>query len=49
MEVGGHRKIGRSKLRWSDVIEKDMKEKGVQIEETQDRRTWIMKTHETNW
>ena len=29
MEVGGHRKIGRPKLRWSDVIRKHMKEKGV--------------------
>ena len=32
MEVGGHRKIGRPKLRWSDVIRKDMKEKQVRIE-----------------
>ena len=24
MEVGGHRKIGRPKLRWSDVTRKDM-------------------------
>ncbi len=31
MEVGGHRKIGRPKLRWSGVIRKDMKEKGVKI------------------
>ena len=28
--MDGHRKIGRSKLRWSDVIRKYMKEKGVQ-------------------
>ena len=28
MEVGGHRKIGRPKLRWSDVIRKNMKKKG---------------------
>ena len=27
MEVGGHRKIGRPKLRWSDVIRKDMKDR----------------------
>ena len=27
------------KLRWSDVIRKDMKEKGVKIVEAQDRRT----------
>ena len=39
MEVGGHGKIGRPKLRWSDVIEKTYKEKGVQREEAQDRRT----------
>ena len=44
MEVGGHRKIGRPKLRWSDVTRKDMKEKGVKIEEAQDRRTWRLKT-----
>ena len=25
MEVGGHGKMGRPKLRWSDVIRKDMK------------------------
>ena len=40
MEVDGHRKIGRPKPRWSDVIRRDMKEKGVKIEEAQDRRTW---------
>ena len=44
MEVGGHRKIGRPKVRWSDVIRKDMKEKRVKIEEAQDRRTWRLKT-----
>ena len=44
MEVDGHQKIGRLKLRWSDVIRKDMKEKQVKIEETQDRRTWRLKT-----
>ena len=27
MEVGGHRKKGRQKLRWSDVIRKYMNEK----------------------
>ena len=44
MEVGGHLKTGRSKLRWSDVIRKDMKEKGVKIEEAQERRMWRLKT-----
>ena len=43
MEVGGHRKIGISKLRWSDVIRKVMKEKQVKIE-AQDRRTRRSKT-----
>ena len=37
MEVGGHRKIGRPKLRWSDVVRKYMKGKQVKIEEAQDR------------
>ena len=27
--MSGHRKIGGAKLRWSDVIQNDMKEKGV--------------------
>ena len=26
MEVGGHREIGRPKLKWSDVIRKHMKQ-----------------------
>ena len=44
MEVSGQRKIGIPKLRWSDVIRKDTKEKGVKREEEQHRRTWRMKT-----
>ena len=48
MEVGGHRKIERSKLRWSDDIRKDMKEKQVKIEEAQDRRKWRLKTQCTD-
>ena len=43
MAVGGHRKIGRPKLRWSDVIRKDTKDKQVKIEEAQDWRTWRLK------
>ena len=46
MEVGGHRKVGRPKLRGSDVIRKHMKEKGVKIE-AQDRRTWRLKNRFT--
>ena len=41
--MGGHRRIGRQKLKWSDVIRKDMKEKRVKIEGAQDRRTWRLK------
>ena len=44
----GHRKAGRPKLRWSDVIRKGMKEKGVKIEEVQDRRTLRLKTQGAN-
>ena len=35
--------VGRSKLRWSDVIRKDMKEKQVKMEEAQYRITWSLK------
>ena len=35
MEIGGHRKIGRPKLRWSDVIRKRHEEE-TKIEE----HTW---------
>ena len=48
IEVGGHRKIGRLKLRWSDVIRKDTMEKQVKIEEAQDRRKWRLKTQCTD-
>ena len=36
MEVSGHRKIGIPKLRWSDVIRKDMRQGG---KSTKDQRT----------
>ena len=48
MKVGGHRKLGRPKLRWSDVIRKDKKEKGAKIEEAQDWRTWRLKAQCTD-
>ena len=45
MKMRGHRKIGRPKLRWSDVRRKGMKEKRVQREEEpQCRRRWWLKT-----
>ena len=47
VEVSGHWKIWRSKLRWSDdVIQKDMNETGVQKEEAKDeeRGEWKLDT-----
>ena len=44
MEIGGHRQLGRPKVRWSDVIRKDIKERVVKVEEAQDRRTWRLKS-----
>ena len=40
----GHRHIGRMQLRRSDVIRKDVKGKGVNIEEAPTIRTCILKT-----
>ena len=48
MEVGGHRKVARPKLKWSDVKRNDVNEKGVKTEEAQDRRTWRLKTRSAN-
>ena len=45
--MGGHRKIGRQKLRWSGVIRKYRKETGIKVGEEQDRRTSRMKTTTT--
>ena len=36
MEVNGHGRIERQKLKWRNVQQKHMKEKGVRIEEAQD-------------
>ena len=44
MELCGHRKIGRLKLRRNDHIRTCKKEKQVKIEEAQDRRTLRLKT-----
>ena len=38
------RNIVIPKLRWNDVIRKDMKQTGAPREYAQDRRTWQMKT-----
>ena len=42
--MGTWKMEGRPKLRWSDVIRKDMNEKQVKIEEAQEWRTWRLKT-----
>ena len=44
MDVSGHRTIRRPNRKWSDVVRKDMKAKGVQREEAQYRITRITKT-----
>ena len=44
MEVGGHRNIERPKMRWREVMRKDMKEKRVNIEEAKYRRKCRLKT-----
>ena len=38
MEVSGHIKIGRRKLRWSDLLQKDTKKTGVQTQEAHNQR-----------
>ena len=48
IEVNGHQKIGRPKLKRRDVIIKDTKKTGVKREESQDCRTWRMKTRCTD-
>ena len=42
--MSGHRKRGRPKLQWRDVIQMDTRETQVQREEAQDTTTWRMKT-----
>ena len=44
MEVGGHQHTGRPEVRLSDVKRKEMKERGVNIEEYQYQRTRRLKT-----
>ena len=40
MEVGGRRRKGRPKFRWKDNIAKDLKEKVLSEQDTQDRIRW---------
>ena len=50
MEVGGHRKIGRPTLGWSDAIRNDIKEIQVKIEKykTGERGDWKLKAPTPN-
>ena len=40
MEVPGNRRRGRPKRRWMDTIGKDLSEKELSREDTQDRAKW---------
>ena len=42
--VTGKRSRGRQKLRWSDVLKKDMEVKGVREQDTRDRGKWKKRT-----
>ena len=43
--VRGRRSRGRQRLRWSDVVKRDMEVKGVQEEDAWDRKRWRKKIH----
>ena len=36
LEVAGKRPRGRPKLRWKDIVTKDMEEKGLRVEHTRE-------------
>ena len=44
IEVPGKRRRGRSKLRWLDGIRNDLSERGLSMEEAQDRARWMRLT-----
>ena len=48
MEVGGRRRKGRPKFRWKDNIAKDLKEKVLSEQDTQDRIRWRRLTSKGN-
>ena len=48
MEVDGCGVRGRSRMRWKDVVDKDLKDRGMKKDEAQDRAGWrskIWKNH----
>ena len=42
--VRGRRSVGRQRLRWKDVIRKDMEAKGLREEDAANRNRWRLKT-----
>ena len=44
MPVGGRRSRGRQRLRWMDVVGRDMREVGVGRNDAQTRNIWRRKT-----
>ena len=36
----GRRSVGRQRIRWKGVVERDMKEKGLRVENATDRVCW---------
>ncbi|MEL6606600.1 MAG: hypothetical protein AAFP20_25775 [Cyanobacteria bacterium J06614_10] len=40
MPVRGRRSVGRQRIRWSDVVKRDMNSVGVQSEDAVDRNKW---------
>ena len=43
LEVPGKRPRGTPKLRWKDVVTKDMEEKGLRVEDVRERTLWRTK------
>lgn len=48
LDINGKRKRGRPKLRWSDKVEEDLREKGWNREDTLDRGLWRGRLKEGN-
>ena len=44
LELGVHRRRGRPKRRWMNVIREEMEKAGVGGGEVEDRRVWTAKT-----
>ena len=40
MPVSGRRSVGRQRIRWRDVVNRDMNKVGVQMDEAMDRNRW---------